>query len=144
MNLAELQTIVHHKLPIKIFIYNNDGYVSIRLTQNTFFNRRYVAANAASGVSCPDFIKIAKAYGIKTERILNNSQLSSKIKSTLAYKGPILCEVMVSPDQEFHPKAASKQLPDGSFVSQPLENMYPFLSREELKENMLIPLLDEE
>ncbi len=143
MNISELQTIVYHKLPIKIFIYNNDGYVSIRLTQNTFFNRKYVATDYATGVSCPDFIKIAKAYGIKSEKIENNTQLNGKIKTVLAYKGPVLCEIMVSPNQEFHPKAASQQLPDGSFVSQPLENMYPFLSRAELKENMLIPLLDE-
>lgn len=143
LNMQELQTIVYHKLPIKIFVYNNDGYVSIRLTQNTFFKGKYVAANFSTGVSCPDLIKIAKAYGIRTERITDNRLLDSKIRKVLSYKGPILCEIMVSPDQGFVPKAASQKLADGSFVSQPLENMYPFLSREELKENMLIPLLDE-
>lgn len=144
LNIQELQTVVYHKLPIKLFVYNNDGYVSIRLTQNTFFDRKYVAANKATGVSCPDLIKVAKAYGIKSERITNNSQIDEKIRKVLAHKGPVICEIMVDPDQRFIPKAASEKLPDGSFVSQPLENMFPFLSREELKENMLIPLLDEE
>ena len=144
INIQELQTVVYHKLPIKLFVYNNDGYVSIRLTQNTFFDRKYVAANKATGVSCPDLIKVAKAYGIKSERITNNSQIDEKIRKVLAHKGPVICEIMVDPDQRFIPKAASEKLPDGSFVSQPLENMFPFLSREELKENMLIPLLDEE
>lgn len=143
LNIQELQTIVHHKLPIKLFILNNEGYLSIRLTQNNLFKGKYVASDAKSGVSCPDFIKIAKAYGIKTEKISNNGELNRKIKKTLSYSGPIICEVVVSPTQQFIPKVTSKKMPDGSFVSKPLEDMYPFLSRKELKENMLIKLLGE-
>lgn len=144
LNIQELQTIFYHKLPIKIFVYNNDGFISIRLTQNALFNGKYVAVNTVTGVSCPDFIKVAKAYGIKTEKITNNKNLDKKIKKVLKYNEPVLCEILVSPEHKFIPKAASQKLSDGSFVSQPLENMFPFLSKKELKENMLIPLLDEE
>ena len=140
LNIQELQTIVHNKLPVKIFVYNNKGYVSIRLTQNGLFQGKLVASSEDSGVSCPDFIKIAKAYGIHTERIISNKNIDAKIKKVLDYKGPVLCEIVVSPDMKFSPKSASIQLKDGSFVSRPLEDMAPFLSREELKNNMYIPL----
>ena len=143
LNIQELQTLVHHVLPIKIFLYNNRGYVSIRLTQKNLFKGHYVASSSESGVSYPNMIKIAKAYGIHTEKISNNNQIARKIKKVLSYKGPVLCEINVSPNQEFLPKAASRRLPDGSFVSRPLEDMYPFLSKEELKKNMFIPLIDD-
>ncbi|HLC94609.1 MAG TPA: thiamine pyrophosphate-binding protein [Patescibacteria group bacterium] len=142
LNLQELQTVVHNKLPIKLFIYNNAGYVSIRLTQKGLFEGRFVATSTDSGVSWPNIIKIAKAYGIATERISNHSEMERKIKKVLSRRGLILCEIMVSPDQGFWPKAASMKLPDGSFVSRPLEDMAPFLSRKELEENMIIPLSD--
>jgi len=140
LNIQEFQTIVHNKLPIKIFVYNNKGYVSIRLTQNGLFEGRHVASGEDSGVSCPDFIKVAKAYGIHTERITNHKNMDRIIKKILLYKGPVLCEIVVSSEMKFLPKSASMQLKDGSFVSRPLEDMAPFLSREELKDNMFIPL----
>lgn len=140
LNIQELQTIVHHKLPIKIFVYNNNGYVSIRLTQKGLFNSNFVASDPTSGLSCPDIIRIAKAYGIRTERIVNNAAVKAKVKRVLEYKGPIVCEVMLSPEHEFLPKSSAQKLPDGSLVSKPLEDMYPFLTKEELKENMIIPL----
>ena len=143
LNIQELQTIFYHKLPIKIFVYNNQGYVSIRLTQKNLFEGKFIAADPKSGVSCPDILKVAKAYGIMTERIKNNMEIRKKIKKVLKYKGPVVCEVVLSPDHEFIPKSASKKLSDGSFVSRPLEDMYPFLERNELKENMIIPLLPE-
>lgn len=139
LNLQELQTVVHHKLPIKLFIYINKSYASIRLSQKNLFEGRLVASGPESGVSCPDMAKIAKAYAIPSIKISHHAEMAKKIKKVLSSKGPIICEVMVSPDQEFLPKAASKKLPDGSFVSRPLEDMYPFLSDQELKENMLIP-----
>jgi len=144
MNIQELQTIVHNKLPLKIFIYNNGGYVSIRLTQKSLFEGRLVASCCQSGVSCPDFVKIARAYGIPATRIKKNSGLKRKVKKILESEGPMVCELMVSPEMTFSPKAASKQLPNGSFVSRPLEDMFPFLSEEELKENMYIPPWKEE
>ena len=134
---------MHNKLPIKIFIYNNEGYASIRLTQKNLFDSRFVGSSKESGLSWPDMSKIAKAYGIKTEKIKNHSEMPRKIKKVLSYKGPIICEIMVSPDQEFLPKASSKKLPNGKIVSRPLEDMYPFLSYEELKSNMFISLIDE-
>lgn len=140
LNLAELQTIVYYKLPIKIFVYNNEGYVSIRLTQKNLFHSHFVASGPESGVSSPNILKIAKAYGIKTERIKNHIKMDRKIKHVLDYPGPVLCEVILSPNHEFLPKSASKQLQNGSFVSRPLEDMYPFLDRKELEEIMIAPL----
>lgn len=143
MNLQELQTVIHHKLPIKIFVLNNSGYLSIRLTQDAFFKGKYVASNADSGVTCPEILAIARAYGFPVVKIAKNSELNKKIEKVLSEKGPILCEVVLSPTQGFMPKASSRKLPDGSFVSRPLEDMYPFLSRKELRKNMIIPLLPE-
>lgn len=136
INIQELQTLVHYKLPVKLFVYNNDGYLSIRLTQKNLFAGNYVASNKESGVSCPDLLKIGNAYGIKTERIDSHEGMNEKIKKVLSYPGTIICEVMLSPDMEYLPKSSSKKLSDGSIVSAPLEDMYPFLTREELEENM--------
>lgn len=140
MNIQEFQTIVYNKLPLKIFVYNNGGYVSIRLTQTSLFKGHLVASDSKSGVGCPDLLKVARAYGIPTVKIDSNDDLDKKINMILETKGPIVCEVVVSPDMIFSPKSASMQLKDGSFVSRPLEDMYPFLSREELKENMYTSL----
>lgn len=140
LNVQELQTIVHHKLPIKIFVYNNEGYVSIRMTQNNLFGGKLVASDPTSGLTCPDIIKIAEAYGIKTKKISNHSKMDEKIRKILATPGPLLCEVKLNPSMEFIPKAAARKLSDGSLVSGPLEEMYPFLSEKELKESMIIPL----
>lgn len=142
LNIQELQTLLHYKLPIKMFVYNNDGYLSIRLTQKNLFAGNFVASNKNSGVSCPDILKIGKAYGIKTERIDSHKGMNEKIKKVLSYPGTIICEVMLSPNMEFLPKSSSKKLPDGSIISAPLEDMYPFLTREELTKNMIIPIID--
>lgn len=138
MNLQELQTIVHHKLPIKLFVLSNDGYVSMRMTQDAYFKGKYVAANAASGVSCPDMLKIAAAYGIPASRIQDHDGLEEKIKAVLETPGPVLCDIVMSPDQAQLPKLASRVLPDGSMVSLPMEDMFPFLERAEFLENMII------
>ncbi|MDD4937794.1 MAG: thiamine pyrophosphate-binding protein [Candidatus Shapirobacteria bacterium] len=140
MNIQEFQTIFYNKLPLKVFVYNNGGYVSIRLTQNSLFNGNVVASCPKSGVGFPDILKVAKAYGISTVKIDSNKDLNKKIEEVFKIDGPVVCEIVVSPDMKFLPKSASMQLKDGSFVSRPLEDMYPFLSREELKENMYIPL----
>jgi len=141
MNIQELQTIVHHKLPIKIFIFNNNGYLSIRTTQTNFFNKNFIGESFDSGVSFPDMIKIASAYGIKNKRISDNQNIKNQIINVLSEPGPVLCDVCVDPNQTFAPKVSSHKLPDGKIVSRPLEDMYPFLSREDLKDNMLIPVL---
>ncbi len=139
MNIQELQTIAHHQLPIKIFMFNNEGYLSIRQTQDNLFKSNYVGESCDSGVSFPDMVKIAQAYGIKATRIPNHDEMSNHIKEVLSSDGPMLCDVVMPPKQIFAPKASSKKLPDGRMVSKPLEDLYPFLDREEFLQNMLVP-----
>ena len=143
MNLQELQTIIHHRLPIKIFIINNGGYHSIRQTQKNFFGEPLVGIGADSGdLSFPSFEKLAWAYGYPYQKITDNSEVE-KVAETLAVDGPCICEVFVDAEQKFEPKAASKRLSDGTMVSAPLEDLAPFLPREELAEQMIIPLINE-
>ena len=136
MNIQELQTVKHHNLPIKLFILNNNGYISIKQTQNNFFNGLMVASDKGSGVSFPDFIKVAQAFDLPAIRISNQDNLKDEIEKILSTKGPVVCEVMLQNDYIFQPKHSSEKLPNGKFVSKPLEDMYPFLNRDEFKENM--------
>ena len=138
MNLQELQTILNHKLPIKIFLFNNKGYLSIKTTQNTFFNGNYVGSTYESGVMLPDMTKIAQAYGYRTEKIHNHEELEKKIPEILNREGAIFCEVMLDPFEKLGPKAASEKKDDGTIISKPLEDLSPFLPRKEFYENMLI------
>lgn len=142
LNIQELQTIVYHKLPIKIFLINNDGYLAIRSTQNNFF-KHLIGESPRSGISFPNMQKISKAYGIPSMRVYNHKNLKEKIKEALAVKGPFMFEIMMDPNQQLIPKVSSIVRPDGKLISKPMEDMWPFLPREELKENMLIPLLEE-
>ena len=142
MNLQELQTIIHHRMPIKLFVINNGGYHSIRQTQRNFFGEPLVGIGADSGdLSFPDMEKLAGAYGYPYTRIESNAQLC-KIQDVLAMEGPVICEVMVDTRQKFEPKAASRRMEDGSMVSAPLEDLAPFLPREILEREMVIPLSD--
>jgi acetolactate synthase I/II/III large subunit len=136
-NIQELQTIKHHNLPIKIFILNNQGYLSVRLTQGGFFKGNFIGEGPRSGVSFPDFVKVALAYGLPAIRI-ENADFSAELDKFLAQPGPALCEVMLDPAQGFEPKLGAKQLPDGRIVSPSFEDLSPFLSREELAENMIV------
>lgn len=140
MNIQELQTVAHYQLPVKIFVLNNGGYLSIRMTQQGFFGR-YVGESTSSGISFPDIIKVAQAYGLPVLRI-QGADFEAMIRRALDTPGPVLCEVMLDPHQQFEPKLSSKQLPDGRLVSAPLEDLYPFLSRDEFRSNLLIPALD--
>lgn len=144
MNLQELQTIIHHQLPIKIFVINNDGYHSIRQTQNNFFGEPLVGIGKESkDLSFPDMSKIANAYGFPYFSITNNNNLKEHIVKVLKKAGSVICEVFVTTTQKFEPKCASRRLEDGTMVSSVLEDLAPFLPREELKENMIIPLIDD-
>jgi acetolactate synthase-1/2/3 large subunit len=143
LNIQELQTIVHHKLPIKIFVLNNQGYISIRNTQKAFFNGYFVGANKESGLSLPDMVRVAQAYGIQTLTISNHGELDTQINKVLSYPGPILCDVKLNPEEEMYPKLSSIIRKDGTMVSKPLEDLYPFLDRGEFKRNMIIKPLDE-
>ncbi|HUA60332.1 MAG TPA: thiamine pyrophosphate-binding protein [Verrucomicrobiae bacterium] len=135
LNVQELQTIFHHRLPIKIFVLANGGYLSIRQTQSNFFGN-LVGESEASGTSFPDMTKLAGAYGLPAMRLDSALQLSS-IRTWLDIPGPALCQVMLDPGQEFEPRLKSRQLPDGQLVSPNLEDMYPFLPAEELEQNLL-------
>lgn len=140
LNIQELQTVAHHQLPIKIFVLNNDGYLSIRTTQGNFFGR-FTGESPRSGVSFPDMVKVAQAYGLPAIRI-EGADFEIAIDQALNTHGPFLCEVMLDPEQRFEPKVSSKQLPDGRIVSAPLEDLYPFLEREELLSNLFIPPME--
>ncbi len=142
MNLQELQTIVGRKLPIKVFIMNNTGYHSIRQTQANFFSDNIVGCGTDSGLSFPDFGKVAHAFGLPFRRCQTHGELSSAIEATLAEQGAAICEIMIDLAQSFAPKLSSRKLEDGRMVTAALEDMAPFLSREELKSNMLVPVLE--
>lgn len=137
MNLQELQTIKHHNLPIKIFVYNNSGYTSIKQTQQNFFDGRLTGSDLQSGVSVPDFVKIALAFGIKSVRLEKNSQLQNIVEDVLNSNEPVICEIILNSDYKFSPKLSSKVLEDGTMVSSSLEDMFPFLDKDEFEENMI-------
>ncbi len=138
MNIQELQTIFHHQLPIKIFILNNGGYLSMRLTQGGFFKGNFIGESPRSGISFPDYAKLAIAYGLPAIR-MEAKEFGPQLDEFLAKPGPALCEVMLDPAQGFEPRLSSRQLPDGKIVTASFEDMAPFLSREELAENMIVP-----
>jgi acetolactate synthase-1/2/3 large subunit len=136
MNIQELQTIKHHQLNIKIFWLNNGGYHSIRQTQASMFagkTRGYCGADASSGLSFPEAVGIAAAYGLKFFRIDAAASLPAMLAEVMACEGPLICEVVVDPDQIWAPKLQSKLLEDGTFHSPPLDDMYPFLDKAEIE-----------
>lgn len=130
-NIQELQTIIKHKLPIKIFILENQGYVSISTTQANFF-KRLVGESEKTGVSFPKISNISRAYGIKFFRAKNNKELNKLIPQALKYRGPVIFEVNCTPHQKLSPYVSTKRLPDGRLTSPPLDDMSPFLSDEEM------------
>ena len=131
MNIQELQTIVHNKLPIKLIVLNNNGYLLIRLTQDNFQEGRHIGTDKDTGVSFPDLSKLASAYGMKYMRIESTEGLESSIMPIFTEEGPMICEVMNPPNQILIPRIASKKMDDGSMMSMPYDDMFPFLSREE-------------
>jgi acetolactate synthase-1/2/3 large subunit len=135
LNIQELQTIKHHQLPVKLFVLNNGGYLSMRATQSNFFGR-FTGAGPSSGVSFPDFVKVGCAYGIPSVRIDRAADMP-QVQAALDQPGPALIEVMLDPKQEFEPRTKSKQMPDGKIVTPPLEDMYPFLDADDLASNII-------
>ncbi len=131
MNLQELATIVRNKLNVKIMLLNNDGYLSIRQTQQNLFGPPWVGIDRESGVGFPDFAKIADAFSLKYCCICYEQECPELLSWALNVDGPVLCEIMVDPNQNFAPKSASKKLPDGRMVSSSLDDMAPFLERKE-------------
>lgn len=145
MNLQELQTIITNRLPIKIFLINNQGYHSIRLTQNNLFSEhcKIGIGPESHDLSFPNYEKIANAFGFEYISAHSNAEMKSAIDRVLSKNGAIFCEIFTDTEQKWEPKSSTKRLNDGSLVSPPLEDLAPFLKREELKEIMYIPLIDD-
>ncbi len=141
MNLQELQTVVHNRFPIKLFVLDNGGYISMRLTQTNFFGA-LIGAGPESGVSFPDMLKIGAAYGLPVCEV-SGGDFRNQVAKFLRQEEGGLARVMLNPDQPFEPKPSSRQLPDGTIVSAPLHDMAPFLDRSELEENLLGPLKED-
>jgi acetolactate synthase-1/2/3 large subunit len=143
MNLQELETIAFYGLPIKVFVFNNAGYVSMRLTQDNLFGGARFGESAATGLGLPDMVAIAEAFGIHARRVDKHSALAAAIDATLATPGPALLDIVMDPEQAFLPKVIAEKLPDGRLVSKPLHDMFPWLERDEFRENILIDVNDE-
>lgn len=136
MNIQELATVKHNKLPIKLFVVNNNGYLLIRHTQKTHMEGRLLGESPRTGLWCPDSIAIAKAYGIKSVKIQSTKGIDEKIKEALDYNGPVICDVDSPQWQPIIPRISSEKKPDGTLVSKPYEDMYPFLDKKELQQMM--------
>lgn len=137
MNLQELQTMVHYRLPIKLFLFNNNGYTSMRETQRTYF-QGYIAAEPGSGVSMPDFVKVAAAFGLPVIRVESHAGIESQIRRVLAAEGPMVCDLKISERQLVIPKQGAFNRPDGKTVPRPIEDMIPYEDREEFDKTMII------
>ena len=143
MNLQEMQTIAGYGLPVKVFLLNNNGYVSIFQTHRNFFNGVEVGGGPKSNVTFPDFSKLATAFGFNYTRATRHDELEGAIRTTLAADGPSICEVLIDENVPFAPKLGAKQHPDGRITSPALEDLSPFLDREMLRENMRIALIED-
>ncbi|MBR5952821.1 MAG: thiamine pyrophosphate-binding protein, partial [Pseudobutyrivibrio sp.] len=145
MNLQELQTVLTNKLPIKIFLINNNGYHSIRITQNNLFKDHCkIGIGEESGdLSFPEFDKLAKAFGYPYFSACSNDEMKSVVDEVLSMDGPVFCEIFTDTKQVWEPKSATKRLEDGTLVSPPLEDLAPFLPREELQNIMIVPMMEE-
>ena len=137
-NVQELETVRRLALPIKFFVINNDGYASIRQSQRHHFGR-LGGADDSSGLTLPDIRRVARAYGLPTTRVTSPRSARGMIRRVLASAGPAVCEVVVAPNEDRMPRVQSQVLPDGSVVSKPLEDMWPYLDRDEFMENMIVP-----
>lgn len=144
MNLQELQTVLTNKFPIKIFLINNNGYHSIRITQTNLFNKNFVGIGEESGdLSFPEFEKIAKAFGYKYLSASSNADMKKVVDEALSTDGPVFVEIFTDTKQVWEPKSATKRLEDGTLVSPPLEDLAPFLPKEELEKIMIVPMVKE-
>jgi acetolactate synthase I/II/III large subunit len=139
-NIQELETIARMSLPVKFFVLNNEGYGSIRASQTAFFGKCKIGCDPETGQSLPDVRRVAEAYGISTDVIPDQRNLADDIRRVLANPSPVVCDVHLVLDEVRQPRVSSVQLPDGSFVSKPLEDLWPFLDREEFESNMFTPV----
>ena len=143
MNVQELETIRRLQLPIKVFVINNNGYASIRASQENYF-QHLVAADPSSGLYPPRRARRSpRAYGVPALSITSQQDLRQQVRAVLDAPGPVVCEVLAPAEEQRAPRLSSVQRPDGSMVSKPLEDLWPFLDREEFRSNMIIPPLDD-
>jgi acetolactate synthase-1/2/3 large subunit len=142
-NIQELETASRLKLPIKFFVLNNDGYASIRASQTGYFGKPNIGCDRRTGLTVPDLSRIAAAYDIPAMVIADQRNLREDVRRALAMEGPVVVDVRVIPDEVRAPRLQSYQRPDGSFVSKPLEDLFPFLPREEFLANMVVKPLEE-
>jgi len=142
-NIQELETVARLGLPIKFFVLNNDGYASIRASQANYFGQASIGCDERTGLTVPNISKVAAAYGLQTAIISDQSNLSREVRRVLDMPGPVVCDVQVIPDEVRAPRLSSMQRPDGSFVSKPLEDLWPFLDRKEFLANMIVRPLDD-
>ena len=142
-NIQELETVARLNLPIKFFVLNNDGYASIRASQQNYFGVATIGCDDRTGLTIPDISKVAAAYGLQTAVIGDQANLRADVRRVLDMPGPVVCDVRVIPDEVRAPRLSSAQRADGSFVSRPLEDLWPFLEREEFRANMMVPPLEE-
>lgn len=143
MNIQELATIAHHRLPLKFFVLNNDGYAAIRGSQNNFFGGANIGCDSKTGLTLPNICDVAHSYGLGTARITDQTDLLGQVKRVLDMPGPVVCDVRVLLEEVRAPRVTSIQLPNGSFKSKPLEDLWPFLDRDEFRENMIVAPLEE-
>ena len=142
-NIQELETVRRLQLPIKFFVMNNDGYSSIRASQRGYFGEANLGCDRTNGLSVPDLVRVGEAFGLTSTVIKDQRNLRAEVRRVLDMKGPVVCDVHVLPDEMRAPRLQSYQKPDGSFVSKPLEDLFPFLSREEFLANMIVEPLPE-
>jgi acetolactate synthase-1/2/3 large subunit len=142
-NVQDLETIARLQLPITFFVLNNDGYASIRASQANYFGEPRIGADAATGLTVPDLSRVAAAFGVKSAVICDQSNLGVDVRRVLDMPGPVICDVRVIPDESRAPRLSSVQRPDGTFVSKPLEDLWPFLDRDEFLANMIVEPLAE-
>lgn len=145
MNLQELQTVLTNHLPIKLFLINNNGYHSIRITQSNLFKEhsKIGIGPESKDLSFPEFAQIAAAFGYPYLCAHSNAEMKQVVTKALSIDGPVFCEIFTDTTQVWEPKSSTKRLEDGTLVSPPLEDLAPFLPREELARNMFIPLMEE-
>jgi acetolactate synthase-1/2/3 large subunit len=142
-NIQELETVARLNLPIKFFVLNNEGYASIRASQAGYFGRAKIGCDAPTGTTIPNISRIAASYGLGTAVIEDQTALRASVRAVLDMAGPVVCDVRIIPDEVRAPRLSSMQLPDGRFISKPLEDLWPFLPREEFLANMIVPVMPE-
>jgi acetolactate synthase-1/2/3 large subunit len=136
-NVQELATVARLRLPIKLFVVNNNGYASIRSSQTGYFDGNLVGCDPSSGLELPSIQAVARAFGVGVAEIGPGDDIRDKVRESLSRPGPVVCEVRVMADEPREPRLSSSRLPDGSMVSRPIEDLYPFLDRDEFECNML-------